>query len=91
MGLVLLGLVPDLGPWRSCIEGVLLFSCSLIRGVVSHPALGILSCPPPCSCPILLQVPLEAASVDAVVFCLALMGTNLCEILEEANRVLRVG
>ncbi|XP_015274469.1 PREDICTED: ribosomal RNA-processing protein 8, partial [Gekko japonicus] len=37
------------------------------------------------------QVPLEAASVDVVVFCLALMGTNLCEILEEANRVLRVG
>ncbi|KAL8191483.1 UNVERIFIED_CONTAM: hypothetical protein K2H54_073903 [Gekko kuhli] len=37
------------------------------------------------------QVPLEAASVDVVVFCLALMGTNLCEILEEANRVLRAG
>ncbi|XP_060119768.1 ribosomal RNA-processing protein 8 [Heteronotia binoei] len=37
------------------------------------------------------QVPLEAESVDVVVFCLALMGTNLCEILEEANRVLRTG
>ncbi|XP_048350838.1 ribosomal RNA-processing protein 8 [Sphaerodactylus townsendi] len=37
------------------------------------------------------QVPLEDASVDVAVFCLALMGTNLCEILEEANRVLRVG
>ncbi|XP_054829249.1 ribosomal RNA-processing protein 8 [Eublepharis macularius] len=37
------------------------------------------------------QVPLDAASVDVAVFCLALMGTNLCEILEEANRVLRVG
>nr|XP_020647533.1 ribosomal RNA-processing protein 8 [Pogona vitticeps] len=37
------------------------------------------------------QVPLEAESVDVAVFCLALMGTNLCEILEEANRVLRVG
>ncbi|KAJ7320443.1 hypothetical protein JRQ81_019954 [Phrynocephalus forsythii] len=37
------------------------------------------------------QVPLETESVDVAVFCLALMGTNLREILEEANRVLRVG
>ncbi|XP_053163658.1 ribosomal RNA-processing protein 8 [Hemicordylus capensis] len=37
------------------------------------------------------QVPLEAESVDVAVFCLALMGTNLREILEEASRVLRVG
>nr|XP_028581288.1 ribosomal RNA-processing protein 8 isoform X2 [Podarcis muralis] len=37
------------------------------------------------------QVPLDDESVDVAVFCLALMGTNLQEILEEANRVLRVG
>ncbi|XP_062983828.1 ribosomal RNA-processing protein 8 [Elgaria multicarinata webbii] len=37
------------------------------------------------------QVPLEAESVDVAVFCLALMGTNLREILEEASRVLKVG
>lgn len=37
------------------------------------------------------QVPLEDESVDVAVFCLALMGTNLREILEEANRVLRLG
>ncbi|XP_066475355.1 ribosomal RNA-processing protein 8 [Tiliqua scincoides] len=37
------------------------------------------------------QVPLEAESVDVVVFCLALMGTNLHEILQEASRVLRLG
>ncbi|XP_061485745.1 ribosomal RNA-processing protein 8 [Rhineura floridana] len=37
------------------------------------------------------QVPLEDESVDVAVFCLALMGTNLHEILEEANRVLRTG
>ncbi|XP_068026268.1 ribosomal RNA-processing protein 8 isoform X2 [Melanerpes formicivorus] len=37
------------------------------------------------------QVPLEAESVDIGVFCLALMGTNLQEILEEANRVLKPG
>ncbi|XP_058040730.1 ribosomal RNA-processing protein 8 isoform X4 [Ahaetulla prasina] len=37
------------------------------------------------------QVPLEDASVDVVVFCLALMGTNLREILQEAYRVLRLG
>ncbi|KAM6140419.1 ribosomal RNA-processing protein 8 [Pterocles gutturalis] len=35
------------------------------------------------------QVPLADASVDVAVFCLALMGTNLQEILEEANRVLK--
>ncbi|XP_063162158.1 ribosomal RNA-processing protein 8 isoform X1 [Candoia aspera] len=35
------------------------------------------------------QVPLEGASVDVAVFCLALMGTNLREILQEAHRVLR--
>lgn len=37
------------------------------------------------------QVPLAAKSVDVAVFCLALMGTNLQEILEEANRVLKPG
>ncbi|KAM6447804.1 ribosomal RNA-processing protein 8 isoform 4-T4 [Liasis olivaceus] len=37
------------------------------------------------------QVPLEDASVDVAVFCLALMGTNLREILGEAHRVLRAG
>uniref|UniRef100_A0A8D0FCE8 Ribosomal RNA-processing protein 8 n=1 Tax=Strix occidentalis caurina TaxID=311401 RepID=A0A8D0FCE8_STROC len=36
-------------------------------------------------------VPLAAESVDVAVFCLALMGTNLQEILEEANRVLKPG
>lgn len=38
-----------------------------------------------------LQVPLGDASVDVAVFCLSLMGTNLQEILEEANRLLRPG
>ncbi|XP_062830441.1 ribosomal RNA-processing protein 8 [Anolis carolinensis] len=37
------------------------------------------------------QVPLEDESVDVAVFCLALMGTNVREILAEASRVLRVG
>ncbi|XP_069737815.1 ribosomal RNA-processing protein 8 [Phaenicophaeus curvirostris] len=37
------------------------------------------------------QVPLPSESVDVAVFCLALMGTNLQEILEEASRVLRLG
>ncbi|XP_065267714.1 ribosomal RNA-processing protein 8 [Emys orbicularis] len=37
------------------------------------------------------KVPLADKSVDVAVFCLALMGTNLREILEEANRVLRPG
>ncbi|NWV00828.1 RRP8 protein, partial [Upupa epops] len=37
------------------------------------------------------QVPLPDQSVDVAVFCLSLMGTNLQEILTEANRVLRTG
>ncbi|XP_062909062.1 ribosomal RNA-processing protein 8 [Mobula hypostoma] len=37
------------------------------------------------------KVPLADASVDIVVFCLSLMGTNLVDFLMEANRVLRVG
>lgn len=37
------------------------------------------------------QVPLATESVDVAVFCLALMGTNLQEILGEANRVLKLG
>ncbi|XP_064297757.1 ribosomal RNA-processing protein 8 isoform X2 [Phalacrocorax carbo] len=37
------------------------------------------------------KVPLADESVDVAVFCLALMGTNLQEILEEANRVLKQG
>ncbi|XP_051882429.1 ribosomal RNA-processing protein 8 [Pristis pectinata] len=37
------------------------------------------------------KVPLSDESVDIVVFCLSLMGTNLVDFLMEANRVLRVG
>ncbi|KAM7031407.1 ribosomal RNA-processing protein 8 isoform 1-T1 [Passerculus sandwichensis] len=37
------------------------------------------------------KVPLAAEAVDVAVFCLALMGTNLQEILAEANRVLKPG
>lgn len=37
------------------------------------------------------HVPLENSSVDVVVFCLSLMGTNLHDYLLEANRVLVPG
>ncbi|EHB06717.1 Ribosomal RNA-processing protein 8 [Heterocephalus glaber] len=37
------------------------------------------------------QVPLEDKSVDVAVFCLSLMGTNIRDFLEEANRVLKPG
>ncbi|XP_008835620.1 ribosomal RNA-processing protein 8 [Nannospalax galili] len=37
------------------------------------------------------QVPLEDESVDVAVFCLSLMGTNIRDFLEEANRVLKPG
>ncbi|XP_043928863.1 ribosomal RNA-processing protein 8 [Protopterus annectens] len=37
------------------------------------------------------HVPLPDESVDVAVFCLSLMGTNLRDFLEEANRVLKVG
>uniref|UniRef100_A0A915CAF9 Ribosomal RNA-processing protein 8 n=1 Tax=Parascaris univalens TaxID=6257 RepID=A0A915CAF9_PARUN len=37
------------------------------------------------------KVPLEKDTVDVVVFCLSLMGTNLNEYLREANRILRKG
>lgn len=37
------------------------------------------------------QVPLEDESVDVAVFCLSLMGTNIRDFLEEANRVLKQG
>ncbi|XP_029457761.1 ribosomal RNA-processing protein 8 [Rhinatrema bivittatum] len=37
------------------------------------------------------KVPLQDESVDVAVFCLALMGTNLREFFEEANRVLKPG
>ena len=35
--------------------------------------------------------PLNAGSMDIVVFCLSLMGTNLKDYLYEANRVLKIG
>jgi len=35
--------------------------------------------------------PLNADSIDIVVFCLSLMGTNLKDYLYEANRVLKIG
>mmetsp|Transcript_24069 Transcript_24069/g.40916 ORF Transcript_24069/g.40916 Transcript_24069/m.40916 type:complete len:304 (-) Transcript_24069:41-952(-) len=37
------------------------------------------------------HVPLANNSVDVVVFCLSLMGTNIGDFLREANRVLKVG
>lgn len=37
------------------------------------------------------RTPLLAASADAVVYCLALMGTDLTAYLLEANRVLKMG
>ncbi|OZC07453.1 hypothetical protein X798_05509 [Onchocerca flexuosa] len=37
------------------------------------------------------MVPLHNESVDIVVFCLSLMGTNLNEYLSEANRILKKG
>ncbi|XP_073940921.1 ribosomal RNA-processing protein 8 isoform X2 [Castor canadensis] len=37
------------------------------------------------------QVPLEDKSVDVAVFCLSLMGTNIRDFLQEANRVLKPG
>jgi ribosomal RNA-processing protein 8 len=37
------------------------------------------------------HVPLPDASVDVVVFCLSLMGTNYGDFLAEANRILRPG
>lgn len=35
------------------------------------------------------NVPLESKSVDVVIFCLALMGTNLADFIREAHRVLK--
>jgi ribosomal RNA-processing protein 8 len=37
------------------------------------------------------HTPLSTASVDIVVFCLSLMGTDLGAYLTEANRVLKEG
>lgn len=37
------------------------------------------------------HVPLPDKSVDVVVFCLSLMGTNIGDFLKEANRVLKIG
>lgn len=36
------------------------------------------------------KLPLEKESVDVVVFCLSLMGTNLSDFLREANRILKM-
>ncbi|XP_044141517.1 ribosomal RNA-processing protein 8 [Bufo gargarizans] len=37
------------------------------------------------------KVPLEGSSVDVAVFCLSLMGKNLSDFLQEANRILKPG
>ena len=37
------------------------------------------------------NVPLDSSSIDAAVFCLALMGTNFVDFLREAHRMLRPG
>lgn len=37
------------------------------------------------------HTPLLAESMDAAVYCLALMGTELTQYLVEANRVLKMG
>ena len=37
------------------------------------------------------NVPLESSSLDCVIFCLSLMGTNFIDFLKEANRLLKIG
>ena len=37
------------------------------------------------------MVPLPDESTDVVVFCLALMGTNIADFLKESYRILKVG
>lgn len=37
------------------------------------------------------SIPLDKASCDVVVFCLALMGTNYIDFLAEARRLLKIG
>lgn len=37
------------------------------------------------------NTPLETGSIDIVVFCLSLMGTNVKDFILEANRVLKDG
>jgi ribosomal RNA-processing protein 8 len=37
------------------------------------------------------NVPLKDATVDVVIFCLSLMGTNFIDFLKEAKRILRPG
>ena len=37
------------------------------------------------------HLPLEDASVDIVVFCLSLMGTNIRDFVFEASRILKIG
>lgn len=37
------------------------------------------------------KTPLETGSIDIVVFCLSLMGTNVKDFILEANRVLKEG
>jgi hypothetical protein len=37
------------------------------------------------------QVPVASETADYCVFCLSLMGTNTCEFVREANRILKTG
>lgn len=37
------------------------------------------------------NIPLEKDSIDVVIFCLSLMGTNLNDYIIEANRILKTG
>lgn len=43
------------------------------------------------TCANIAHVPLEDGSMDIVVFCLALMGTDYVKFIVEANRTLRIG
>lgn len=50
--------------------------------VASNPAVQVIACD-------IAHVPLQDCSVDIVVFCLALMGTNVYDFIREAYRILR--
>ena len=50
--------------------------------VASNPAVPVVACD-------IAHVPLQDSSVDIVVFCLALMGTNVYDFIREAYRILR--
>lgn len=81
--------VADLGCGDAKIAGTINYQKPRGKGKVKVLSFDLQASTPDVTVADIAHLPLEAESVDIAIFCLALMGTNFLEFIEEAFRILR--